>query len=263
MNGVMLGFREFARGHLVGGVVVGSYAIIAGAPRSALAVEAVRSDLVQVAGDVLTVRLVDVPLDDVLDEIGRQSDAEIRGKTLGERRVTVSFDDVPLAQALARLLAGQNFALVYDKEGRLAAVQVLGGTHPIVRKPPRNPGWSEAIRDLLARQPPVAVSGALAEALGAESATFAQLLDLGLRHDDDRVRAEAVRAGLGAVQSDPELRRAVLENLKGVDNGTLTAMLQNSTPYAEQVAGAAAEAVTVPEARLKVTSILQRMKMRD
>src|SRR5712671_5431637 len=76
--------------------------------------------------DVLTVRLGDVPISEVLAELALQSGAEVRGQVREPRNVTAVFDSVPLPQALARLLGDQNFALVYGSGGHLKAVRLLG-----------------------------------------------------------------------------------------------------------------------------------------
>src|SRR6266403_2896363 len=98
-----------------------------------LAASAGRSDegaperVIRYERDLLTVRLTSVPVTDVLDELGRQAGAQIRGQVRDLRAVSVEFEAVPLADALHRLLGDQNFALVYGHEGRLKSVRLLGG----------------------------------------------------------------------------------------------------------------------------------------
>src|SRR5262245_49746372 len=76
--------------------------------------------------DALTVRLTNVPVSEVIEELGRQAGAEIRGQLRTPRDITVEFDAVPLPEALHRLLGDQNFALIYGDRGKLAAVRLLG-----------------------------------------------------------------------------------------------------------------------------------------
>jgi hypothetical protein len=64
-----------------------------------------------------------VPITDVLNELERQTGASVRGSLLDPREVTAEFRDVPLSQALARLLGDQNFALVYGEGGRLRTLK--------------------------------------------------------------------------------------------------------------------------------------------
>src|SRR5438874_1061963 len=77
-----------------------------------LAASAGRSDegaperVIRYERDLLTVRLTSVPVTDVLDELGRQAGAQIRGQVRDLRAVSVEFEAVPLADALHRLRAG-------------------------------------------------------------------------------------------------------------------------------------------------------------
>src|SRR5205814_8862134 len=77
--------------------------------------------------DRLSVRLVGVPLAEVMADIGRASGAEIYGILPQPREVSAEFDDVPLVEALDRLLGNQNFVLKYGKGDRLHAIKLLGG----------------------------------------------------------------------------------------------------------------------------------------
>src|SRR5207244_888588 len=66
-----------------------------------LAASAGRSDegaperVIRYERDLLTVRLTSVPVTDVLDELGRQAGAEIRGQVRDLRAVSVEFEAVP------------------------------------------------------------------------------------------------------------------------------------------------------------------------
>src|SRR5438552_6902496 len=100
---------------------------------AALAAPGARSEegtpgrVIRYQGDTLTEDLAGAPVDDVVDELGRQAGAEIRGQVRDPHEVSVEFDSVSLAEALHRLLGDQNFALVYGNEGRLKSVRLLGG----------------------------------------------------------------------------------------------------------------------------------------
>src|SRR4029077_18548760 len=87
-------------------------------------------------GDRLTVHLTGPPVTDVLDDLGRQAGAEIRGQVRDPREVSAEFEGLPLAEALHRLLGDQNFALVYGNEGRLKSVRLLGGPQTAVAAVP-------------------------------------------------------------------------------------------------------------------------------
>src|SRR5581483_9010139 len=94
----------------------------------ALAADADEGRLVVVHGDALTVRLVNVPVTEVLEDIARQSGADIRGTVRKPREISAEFADVPLADALQRLLGDQAFALVYSSTGDLRAVKLVDGS---------------------------------------------------------------------------------------------------------------------------------------
>jgi len=75
----------------------------------------------------LTARITAVPLRQVLDEVGRLSGVHIRWTNAGGADpISMEFIALPLADALARLLAGQNFMLFYAaaSEERLTQVWI-------------------------------------------------------------------------------------------------------------------------------------------
>src|SRR5205809_7447236 len=156
--------------------------------RHARAAEDAPAPLIRYSNDALTVRLSGVPNSEILEDLARQSGAEIRGQVREPREVTADFKSVPLPEALARLLGEQNFALVYRKGGRLKAVRLLGDDQlgapasPTITAPPAAPGapFPGSLPELIDRHPPVPVTGQLADALGAQSATLHPLLDLSL-----------------------------------------------------------------------------------
>lgn len=76
----------------------------------------------------LTARITAVPLRQVLDEVGRLSGVHIRWTNAGGAEpISMEFTALPLADALARLLAGQNFMVFYRSvtgEERLTQVWI-------------------------------------------------------------------------------------------------------------------------------------------
>src|SRR5437016_827213 len=209
--------------------------------RNARAAEDTPAPLIRYSNDALTVRLSGVPNSEILEELARQSGAEIRGQVREPREVTADFKSVPLPEALARLLGEQNFALVYRKGGRLKAVRLLGDDQagaPTTTLPatPAAP-FPGSLAELIDRHPPVPVAGQLADALGAQSATLRQLLDLSLHHGDPAVRAEALRTGMATLETEPELRSAVLSEVNNADSTFLSTLLRASaSEQAEDVA---------------------------
>ena len=191
--------------------------------------------LMEYRDDRLSVHLEKVPLDDMLAELARISGGQIRGELRAPHDVTAEFKDVPLSDALHRLLGDQNFALVYGKSGELRAVRLLGGS---VAQGPKavvanaatttttltpSPGNLLA---LFARHPPLPVSGRLAETFGSNTATFEQLLNASLHNEDPSVRADGLRVFIGGVEGDAELKNAVMGSLGSMDDQALTSLIQ-------------------------------------
>jgi hypothetical protein len=231
--------------------------------------------VIEYAKDALTVRLTKVPVAEVLDELSRQSGAEIRGQVRGGAEATAQFDAVPLPEALHRLLGDQNFALVYGDGGRLKSVRLLGGTPgepgaaavaaapanvpPPVQVPvePRTLGLAA----LVARHAPVPVSGRLATLVGAPNASLQQLLDIGMRNEDATLRAEAVRSVVATLEGDPNLRAAAISEIGSLDDGSLSAILRSAAgEHAEEVAMQILTQARASEIRVKASSVLQKLR---
>jgi hypothetical protein len=189
--------------------------------------------LVQYARDVVSVRVFDLTLAEVLDEIGRQSGAAIRGQVSETRRVTADFAGVPLPEALHRLLGDQNFLLVYDAQKQPRAVELLSLPSEVVParadgSPSRMDGSPslEGTLRLLDRYPQVLLKAELAEALGTQAMPLRQLLDTSLNHAEKTVRAEATRSLLAAIEADDELRSALLAALPPKNDTALSALVR-------------------------------------
>jgi len=145
---------------------------------AALAVPAAGGDegaperVIHYEGDTITVRRVSAPVTEVLDDLGRQAGAEIRGQVREPREVGAEFEAVPLAEGLHRLLGDQNFALVYGNEGRLKSVRLLGGPQTAAAPPTNQPPAQENMVDVFAKHAPIAVAGHLSEVLGGHDASL-------------------------------------------------------------------------------------------
>lgn len=80
---------------------------------------------VQFDNDFLTVKAEDVPLQEVLQEIARQSDLSVEGSGLLEDKITIQFDRLTLDEGLRLILRRYSFALVYVQKAP-------EGTQPVV-----------------------------------------------------------------------------------------------------------------------------------
>ena len=226
--------------------------------------------VIQYADDALTVRLAKTPLSEVLDEVARQSGAEVHGALRAPREVTAEFEDVPLPEALHRLLGEQNFALIYGDGGRLKTVRLLGGplappppsaAPPTASSVPSPPASLPALVGLFEAHAPVPVQGRLSQALGTDTATFSQLGDMALHHDDVLVRTEAVRVGLQVIEAEPEFRSAVISGVTGMGNGDLSTFVRGlAGPRADELVLRVITLARATELRAKASAVLQDMR---
>src|SRR5438552_9193981 len=238
---------------------------------AALAAPGARSDegaperVIHYEGDRLTVHLAGAPVTDVLDELGRQAGAEIRGQVRDPREVSAEFEGVPLAEGLHRLLGDQNFALVYGNEGRLKSVRLLGGPQTAVAAgaaaPPVSQPPAPGIMDAFAKHAPIAVAGHLGEALGGQQASLLQLFDLSVHHADPTVRAEAARIVIGTIDTAPSLRASVLAQLNAMDDAALGALFRSMAGNnAQEVAMQIMTTARTSEFRSKASAVLQQLR---
>jgi len=243
------------------------------------AVDGSQPPIVVYRHDQLSVRLDGAARDAVLAEIGRVSGAEIRGVPLDSRPITAHFDDVPLPEALHRLLTDQNFMLRYGEADQLRMIQLFGragesrdadvGSPAAGSSHGRSPAaGSRTPQSLLfamaalERHPPVPVNGPLAQALGGDTATFRQLLEAAARPGDAAVRNEAFRVSLNAVEKEPELRSTVMTALTSVDDAALGQVLRGvAGPRAEELANEIASQAETAELRSKALDVLRRLRM--
>jgi hypothetical protein len=220
--------------------------------------------LIRYSNDALTVRLSGVSNSDVLEELARQSGAEIRGQVREPREVSAEFEAVPLAEALHRLLGDQNFALVYGNEGRLKSVRLLGGPQTAAAAPaapPANQPPAQGMVDMFAKHAPIAVAGHLSQVLGSHEASLLQLFDLSLHHVDPVVRAEAARLVIGTIDTDPSLRATVLAQLNAMDEAALGALLRNvAGDHAQEMATEIMTTARSGELRSKAAAVLQQLR---
>jgi hypothetical protein len=227
--------------------------------------------IVQYEKDALTVHLAKAPLGWVVEELGRQTGAEFRGDLQKEREVSADFEEVPLPEALHRLLGDQNFALVYGGGGRLREVKLLGTPQAAAAAPQPPPGQPAAaapppvspaaLLGILDRHAPVPVNDRLSQAVGSDTATMRQLMDLGLHHEDAAVRSEAVRTFVQTFESDPAMRASVASGVGGMDDATLANLMRG-------VAGDRAEELMMQfltqsratDVRVRASAILQKLR---
>jgi len=235
------------------------------APAAPSGADAAPARTIALQGDRLTVQVTDVALDDVLQAIAAPSKAEIRGTVKQPHSVTVEFTDAPLRDGLTRLLGDQNFLLTYREDGSLRTLTLLGGPlEPstearIVKAAPTSTTQPPASNPTDLLQRPVPITGKLQQIVGQPTATMQQLLDITLRQEDASVRAEALRVGMNAVDTVPDLRDSVVRSLQSTDDAALTSLLRNMAPDRIQEILAQMAGSRTPEIRSRSMTLLRNL----
>jgi hypothetical protein len=240
------------------------------AATSARPAEEAPARVVTYSGDKLTVHVSGVPIDDVLSEIQRQTGAEVRGGVRNPHPVTAEFDDVPLADALHRLLGDQNFALIYGSGGELKTLRLLGGpqaappaaaTAAPTGQPQPGAVSPAQLSDMFARHPPIPIKGRLAQALGTDNASFTTVADAALHNEDAAVRTEAVRTAMQALEGEPELRSAVVSAVTGIGDPELGTIVRGlAGERAEEIVRHVLTTARASELRIKASGVLQQLR---
>ena len=102
--------------------------------------------------------------------------------------------------------------------------------------PPAPPAFPLALSRAFTRHRPVPVPEQLAEALGADRATFPQLLELATVDDDGTHRAEATQVVLSALERESWLRRSFLRTLHDLDDASLQDIVRRERPALHRAA---------------------------
>jgi hypothetical protein len=237
------------------------------APLAPRAAEPAAEPVVRVQDGVVTMHVVDMPLEDAIQRVAAATGAEIVGGVRAPHPVSIELDRVPLDEALHRLLGDQNFMLTFRDTGALKRLVLLGGPMPpeaatqIVKTGattttapgPQTPLWMHPVR-----LPPG--SPLVQQFNGAESANLQQLLDVAVRNDDSALRGEAVRVGMDAIESEPALRAQMLSSLQMVDDAALTTAVENlAHGRARELATLVIGSTKTPELRARVIGVLGQL----
>jgi hypothetical protein len=216
----------------------------------------------------LTLDVTKVPVALLLEQISNETGAEIRGSAAEEREVSAHFEDVPLEQALARVLGNENFILIYGRDGEPVELSLLGGPTEV---PPPGMGAvnatdtapsragltaSAALYSMIARHPPVEVSGTLAAKMGRTTVRLPQLLRTVSRENDQGVRGEAMRAFIHAVEAD----QGILQAMSDLDDeGFTTFIRRRAGRRGTELALYMAAQATNPKVRSKAATAARQL----
>lgn len=206
--------------------------------------------------------LQSVPRDEALQALAAQLGAEVWGAVRNPVPVSHRFDDVPIDRALDRLLGRQNFLLRYDADGRIASIELIGLSVPRAATAARGtPARDVRFDQLLARHPPVPVTGALRGVVRKDAAPLPQLVALAILQPDAQVRTEAARAVLRAVEGDGTLRAAMLERLRGADTAAIVRLTrQRGRTHADELLGLVAREARTPLLRVRAAQVLAELR---
>jgi hypothetical protein len=267
---------------LVAGLLVG-FPLIAAAVSAAPAPEkpaaetpaaekpAGKPPTVRYRDDKVSVDLHEASIDDVLHALAKESGAELIGATRAERPLTMSFDDVPVKEALERLVGAQNFTLKYDEGGKLRAIELRGG--PEAAKPPKpgektksegentTPAKQYAFFKAFDRSGTIPVTGELAKVLGRDEVGWDHLGNTAIGHQDPRIRQAAMHALVKALDQDPEMKDSVIASLNAMSPEELAAFARERGHYrAEDLVRNAMRETSDQELRARARDVLRELR---
>ena len=240
-------------------------------PEPAKPTSAPATHLIKYQDDKLTLHAKDLPVADLISELKTQSGAEISGETPKMDNITAEFDDLPLNEALIRLLGVQSFTLTYSESGKLKTIALKGG--PGKEPPPqheffapRDPDmppdtWITVLRVFDGREG-VPVDGRLKELAGKDTVNWDWLLQMAYAYDDEpAARAQALRLALKTLKEDQELQDSVVTALNQLSDKELAELVRGQCKHwSEPFLKAIARNTDNPEWRARATAVLRQLR---
>ena len=259
--------RSFVGGLLVGMCLAGAPAW--GAPEAAK--PNAPAPAVRYRNDKVTLDVHEVGLDAVLKAIARESGAELVGAVRTERTITIALDDVPIKEALERLVGAQNFTLKYDDGGKLKAIEMRGGQEaaekpkPTVDVPPEGdstPPKEYAFWHAFDRADrTIPISGELRQRIGRDAAGWDYVANTAIGDQDPRIRLAAMRALMRALDADPETRDRAVASLSAMTDAELAAFARKTAHYrAEDLVRNVLREMPDRELRYRAREVLRELR---
>jgi hypothetical protein len=230
--------------------------------------------VIRYGDDKLTLHLEKVPVREVLDEIARQSGAEIRGDIPADAVVSARFENLSTSDALERVYGRKNFTLGYNDKGQLLRITLLGPpltpeqAAAVVARSEGKP-WpfdddvrrsAEKVWGFFGAATEYPVNGRLAEALGKDRATFRDLAFAAARDKDPRVRSAGLKASLAAINSDREVRDAFVVAINDLPDDALAHLArQFAQEQAEEFVKQVARRSGERDLRSRVSPVLDHL----
>ena len=232
---------------------------------------AAKPPTVRYRDDKVSVDLDEAPVDAVLQALAKESGAELVGSTRAEHPLTMSFEDVPLKEALERLVGAQNFTLKYDEHGKLRAIELRGG--PEAKKPgkPAEPttNYAEdtsnpkhrAFFKPFDRRDTIPISGDLKKRIGKDEVGWDFLGNTAIGDQDPRIRQAAVHALMKALDQDPEMKDQVLASLNAMSTEEIASFARERMFYrAEDVIRNVMRETTDEAVRSRARDVLRELR---
>jgi hypothetical protein len=184
--------------------------------------------------DRVTARFQATPVGEAIRALATATGGEVRGGVVAPRDVTLELHEVPLEEALGRLLGEQNFTVRYGEDGRVKTIVLQGGPEapaPLPVAPPaagvpadEKPTFPLVLSRMFNRHRPLALSKSLADKLGEDTASKPRLLEVATGDDDGITRALATQVVLGALERESRYRRSFLRSLHRLPPEELSAI---------------------------------------
>jgi hypothetical protein len=257
---------------LLAAVLVGLHLVLTAAWAAPEAEKAeTKAPTVRYRDDKVSVDLREAPVETVLQALAKESGAELVGSTRAEQPLTMSFENVPVKEALERLVGAQNFTLKYDEKGKLRAIELRGG--PEAAKPARpeehasvpgensTPAKHRAFFKPFDRRDQIPLTGELRKATGHEEAGWDFLGNTAIGDPDPRVRQAAVHAMMKALDQDPEMKASVLASLNAMSAEEIASFARERTYYrAEDVVRNVMRETSDQELRSRARDVLRELR---
>jgi hypothetical protein len=235
----------------------------------------------------LTANISSMSLSAVLMEVGTQSGALVTLDGFADRTASDRFADVPIEDALRRLLPNENFTVIYAKErgpdGQVVGARVKeihvygsGGTRVSnadsaarAQAAPDAQGADGTLMQqfgaFLQRHKAVGIDadGELAGALNTSSPPLTTLMKEAIQNDDPTIRAEAAKVVAGVFDADPETPDLVGGRGRVASDKVdkmASALYASGGGYAEEFLRTMGRNLKTPALRLKANQILARIR---
>lgn len=204
-------------------------------PAPAAPAPAAAAQTVTWANDTLSLRVDKMPVADLLQQITKQTGAELKGRPVTDREISLQFDGLSLEESLHRILGSQNFTLRFAANGSPSVIELLGGPEaPVQQAKDTSPAMGITPNPDRPALPPrlgfprtfpsrrqLDLPEVLQKVVGSKSATFDQTFDIATLHKEALTRAMASQVVLSQIERDRRVRRSVLSAMAKLDDATL------------------------------------------